>query len=136
MIRAETPETETVITATDFDRLHHLLDTQWLGDAPLRGELQRRTVVSPTQVPRDVVTMHSQVRVRDLRLDEAELYTLVYPEEADLESGRISVLAPIGTALLGARPGQVVRSDTPSGPRLLKIERILYQPEAAGDYHL
>lgn len=131
-----TVEPEAVITATDFDRLRHLLDTHRQSDATLRRELQRRTVVAPTQVDRDVVTMHSQVRVRDLRLDETDVYTLVYPDEADLESGRVSVLAPIGTALLGARVGQVVRFEAPSGTRRLRVEQILYQPEAAGDYHL
>lgn len=125
-----------VVTATDYDRLSYFLDRQTLGNATLRGELQHTKVVAPTEVPPQVVTMHSQVRVRDLRLDEVEVYTLVYPDEADVEQNRISVLAPMGTALLGARAGQVVRFDAPSGARRLRIEEVLYQPEAAGDYHL
>jgi regulator of nucleoside diphosphate kinase len=61
---------------------------------------------------------------------------VVFPSEADSEQGKISVLAPVGTALLGYRVGDTVEWVVPGGLRRLKIERILYQPEAAGDYHL
>jgi len=80
--------------------------------------------------------MNSRVRLRDLRTGECETHTLVYPEAADLELGKLSVLAPLGTALLGSRTGEVIEFDTPGGVRRLKVERVLYQPEAAGDYHL
>ena len=96
----------------------------------------RGTVVTPDSVPKGVVTIHSLVRVRDPRSDESETYTLVYPDEADINEGKLSVLAPLGTALLGARVGKVVQFDAPAGPRRLKVEKILYQPEAAGDFHL
>jgi regulator of nucleoside diphosphate kinase len=61
---------------------------------------------------------------------------VVFPSEADSEQGKISILAPVGTALLGYRVGDTVEWKLPGGLRRLKIERILYQPEAAGDYHL
>jgi regulator of nucleoside diphosphate kinase len=127
-----------VINAVDFDRLTHLLSSSARPpvDLPLRRELERGTVVPPTEVPGEVVTVHSRVRVSDTKLDEPEEYTLVYPDEADILQGRISVLAPIGAALLGARLGQVVKYVAPAGVRRLKVEKILYQPEAAGDYHL
>jgi regulator of nucleoside diphosphate kinase len=80
--------------------------------------------------------MNSKVRFVDLRTREKETYTLVYPEEADVDLAKLSVLAPLGTALLGASVGDVVECRTPGGVRRLKIERILYQPEAAGDFHL
>jgi regulator of nucleoside diphosphate kinase len=80
--------------------------------------------------------MHSQVRVRDLKAQESETYTLVYPNEADINKNKLSVLAPIGMALLGTRVGQIVKFDAPAGPRRLKIERILYQPESSGDFDL
>jgi regulator of nucleoside diphosphate kinase len=80
--------------------------------------------------------MRSEVRVRDLADDEIETYTLVYPHEANINEGKLSVLAPLGTALLGARVGQIVEFDAPAGTRRLKVVRILYQPEAAGDLHL
>ena len=80
--------------------------------------------------------MHSQVRVRDPKSDEVGTYTLVYPDAADITDGKLSVLAPMGAALLGARQGQVVKFETPGGVRRLKVLKILYQPETAGDFHL
>jgi regulator of nucleoside diphosphate kinase len=102
----------------------------------LEAELDRGQVVDPGRVPKAVVTMHSRVRVRDLGDDGQETYTLVYPDDADINEGKLSVLAPLGTALLGARAGEVVEFDAPAGTRRLKVERVLYQPEAAGDFHL
>ena len=131
-----------VITEMDFDRLRALVDSARYRSAyaaslmMLKDELERGKVVAAGAVPRGVVTMHSQVRVRDLEADESETYTLVYPDEADIIEGRLSVLAPLGIALLGTRVGQVVKFEAPAGPRRLKVERILYQPEAAGDFHL
>ena len=133
---------EIVITAADFDRLRSLLDSPRYRStqAPLllalREELDRGQVVAADAVPKGVVTMHSQVRVSDLKAQESETYTLVYPDEADINENKLSVLAPLGMALLGTRVGQVVKFDAPAGQRRLKIERIVYQPEAAGDFHL
>jgi regulator of nucleoside diphosphate kinase len=102
----------------------------------LRDELVNGIVVASPDVPKRMVTMRSRVRVRDLEADESQTYTLVYPEEADIDQGKLSILAPLATALLGARTGQVVKFDAPAGPRRLLVEKILYQPEAAGDFHL
>ena len=87
-------------------------------------------------MPHDVVTMNSRVQLVDLDTGEAMTYTLVFPDDADLRQGKISVLAPIGTAMLGYRVGDTFEWRVPAGLRRLKIEAILYQPEAAGDYHL
>jgi regulator of nucleoside diphosphate kinase len=131
-----------VITEADFDRLKHLVDSpRYRATHPvllttLKKELERGTVVAPGEMPEGVVTMHSRVRVRDLKAGESETYTLVYPDEADILAGRLSVLAPLGIALLGARVGQVVEFDAPAGTRRLKVEKVLYQPEAARDFHL
>jgi regulator of nucleoside diphosphate kinase len=131
-----------VITAADFDRLRDLMGSPNYRSthAPLllalREELNRGEIVGSDAVPRTVVTMHSKVRVRDLKLQESETYTLVYPDEADINENKLSVLAPLGMALLGTRIGQVVKFDAPAGQRRLKIEKILYQPEASGDFHL
>ncbi len=84
----------------------------------------------------DVVTMNSQARVRDLNSNEEMVFTLVFPAEVDYVRGRLSVIAPIGTALLGYRAGDTVEWKVPAGIRRLKIEQVLYQPEAAGDHHL
>jgi regulator of nucleoside diphosphate kinase len=131
-----------VITESDFDRLKHLVESPRyrragpIPLAPLRRELLDGEVVAPTSVPKDVVTMHSRVSVRDVRAKESETYTLVYPDEANFDEGKVSVLAPMGTALIGAREGSVVSVDAPGGRRRLKIVKVLYQPEAAGDFHL
>lgn len=102
----------------------------------LRGELDRARIVPPQQIPGDVITMNSKVIVRDLESGEDETYTLVYPEQANAAEGKISVLAPIGTAMLGYRIGDVFEWEVPAGKRRLRIEKILYQPEASGDYEL
>jgi regulator of nucleoside diphosphate kinase len=131
-----------VITAADFDRLHGLVAsprfrmTHAVLLHTLKEELDRGKVVSINRVPRNVVTMRSRVRIHDLGNNERETYTLVYPDEADITANKLSVLAPLGTALLGTRVGQVVTFDAPAGQRQLKVEKILYQPEAAGDLHL
>ena len=110
---------EIVITAADFDRLRGVLDSRHYRStqAPLllalREELERGTVVPADEVPKGVVTMHSQVHVRDLKAQESETYTLVYPDEADINENKLSVLAPLGMALLGTRVGQIVKFDAP-----------------------
>lgn len=131
-----------VISEADFDRLSGLVQSRQgrMSYGPLaislEQELRSGEVVAPTRVPKGVVTMNSKVRVRDLKSDERETFSLVYPEDADINEGRLSVLAPLGQALLGAKAGDVVEVDAPAGVRRIKIERILYQPEAAGDFHL
>lgn len=135
-------QNELVITEADFDRLKHMVDspryrvTHAMLIQTLRDELERCKVVDPGNVPEGVVTMHSKLTVRDLKADESETYTLVFPEDADINENRLSVLAPLGTALLGARVGQVIEFAAPAGARRLKVEKILYQPEAAGHFYL
>jgi regulator of nucleoside diphosphate kinase len=102
----------------------------------LEQELEWAQVVSPQDIPDDVVTMNSQARIRDLDSNEEMVFTLVFPIDADYERGRISVFAPIGTALLGYRAGDIIEWKVPGGVRRLKVEEVLYQPESAGDYHL
>lgn len=99
-------------------------------------ELDRANVVPSTEVPPNVVTMNSRVRLLDLDTDEEMIYTLVFPEDADISQGKVSVLAPIGTAMLGYQVGETFEWSVPAGNRKIKIEEILYQPEAAGDYDL
>jgi regulator of nucleoside diphosphate kinase len=99
--------------------------------AALAGELRRARVVPRSQIPRDVVTMNSTVRLRDLETGEEETYTLVYPDEADIEADRLSVLAPVGTALLGYRAGDVVEWPVPVGVRRFRVEEVLFQPRSA-----
>lgn len=98
----------------------------------LEKELDRAKIVSPGRLPRDVVTMNSQVRVLDIASNNEAVYTIVFPGQARIEDRKISILAPIGTALLGYRVGDVVEWEVPSGVKHFKIQEVLYQPEAAG----
>lgn len=131
------------ITAYDKMRLDGLLvaskgsrasDRQHLTE--LEGELKRANVVDSDAIPSEVVTMNSKVLFCDLDSKAEMTYTLVFPKDADIDSGKISILAPVGTALLGYPEGSIVEWSVPSGKRRLKIVKVLYQPEAAGDLHL
>lgn len=102
----------------------------------LQQELERACVVAPEEIPPDIVTMNSKVRVREMTSGEKATYTLVFPDQADIERGKISVIAPIGTAMLGERVGDEFEWQVPAGPVRLRVEEVLYQPEAAGHFHL
>lgn len=133
-------ETRTIyVTESDKARLEDLFDyvsNVWKRDQryvdALRRQLEHAEAVAAAEIPADVVTMNSQVRVRDLGAGKVTVYTLVFPRDADFSRNRISILAPIGTALLGLRVGDVVEWKVPAGTRRLKVESVLYQPEAAG----
>ncbi|MBZ0111333.1 MAG: nucleoside diphosphate kinase regulator [Thermoanaerobaculia bacterium] len=99
-------------------------------------EIQQAKVVAPEDVPPDVITMNSRARLLDLDQGETVEYALVYPQDADFSKGKISVIAPIGAAMLGYRVGSVINWITPGGKKRFKVEAVLYQPEAAGDHHL
>lgn len=127
-----------VMTERDHEQLNWLiassreqcrLDVERLDD--LQSELNRAIVVKPRKIPRDVVTMNSRVRVRDLDSGQELCYQIVFPKNADISQNRISVLAPIGTALLGFRAGSTVEWRVPLGRRRLRILDVEFQPEAA-----
>jgi regulator of nucleoside diphosphate kinase len=99
----------------------------------LREEIERANVVPSALVDPDVITMNSRVKLRDLESNSAAVYTLVYPKEADISRGKVSVLAPLGTAMLGCHEGDCIEWETPRGNKRWKVEFILYQPEAAGE---
>ncbi len=96
----------------------------------LAGELARAIIVQPDEMPPDVATMSTTVSVRDLDSGEISKLTISWPDEADPQEYRINVLAPLGMALLGVRVGEDVEWDMPSGVRRLRIEQVLFQPEA------
>ncbi len=131
------------ITAFDMKRLRELIeDIKRTSRSPrddlkrLEGELGRAIVVDPKDVPPNVVTMNSQVYLEDLETGEESVYTLVFPQDANLSAGKISILAPVGTGMLGYSVGDTFEWPVPEGVRKLEIIKILYQPEAAGDYNL
>ena len=148
MIVTETKMTGKVviyITELDRQRLEKLIEIA--GERPngdenyeylrkLESELDAAETVSPREVPRDVITMRSRVRLRDLTTNEEMIYTLVFPSEAKFDEGKISVLAPVGTAMLGYRRGDRIEWQVPSGVRRLSVEEVVYQPESNGEYHL
>lgn len=136
---------EIYITEFDLNRLTELLGVweTFKGSRStsihlegLSEELDRANIVSPKDIPPDVVTMNSRVRLSDLSKGGELVYTLVFPRDADAATGKISILAPVGTAILGYRVGDIVEWQVPIGTRKLRIEEILYQPEAAGDFDL
>jgi len=131
-----TQEPRIVVTSSDMERLRTLIDTT-AGDKAdaLDAELTRAVVVEPTDVPPDVVTMNSRVVYRDEESNETREVTLSYPKDASLEQGRVSVLAPVGAALLGLSVGQEIEWLVPGGRhKRLRILAVTYQPQAAGDY--
>lgn len=129
------------ITEFDLDRLKKLLleaqSTEYRKSEyleKLKAEIARAAVVPPHEIPADVITMNSTVCLEDAETKEEEIYTLVFPEDADLGKGKISVLAPIGTAMLGYKVGDAFEWDVPAGKRQLQVKKIIYQPEDAGDF--
>ena len=127
------------VTSDDRKRLQALLsrptDTMDRDDVSgLVAEVQRAVVVPASEIPPDVITMNSRARLLDLDQLTTLDYTVVFPEDADFAAGRISVVAPIGAAMLGYRVGDEIEWVVPSGPRRMRVEAILYQPEAAGDF--
>jgi regulator of nucleoside diphosphate kinase len=126
------------VTETDFERLRRLVDGRRGGNLSdfeyldtLEQELDRAEIVEPHAIPRDVITMNSEVRLQDLDSGEEKVYRLVFPGPFRGDNS-VSILAPIGTALLGYRTGDVIEWRVPKGIRRLKILEVLYQPEAAG----
>lgn len=134
-----------VITEFDLQRLKELIDKEKYSGLDvtrrrdlkeLEAELARGEVVKPSELPGDIITMNSTVELLDIDTGEELTITLVFPQEADFEQNKISVLAPIGIGMIGYRVGDNFTWPIPRGERRLEVKAIIYQPEAAGDYHL
>jgi regulator of nucleoside diphosphate kinase len=128
------------VTRHDHGRLRELVnvarefgreDERYLKD--LEKELDRAKIVRPENIPEHVITMHSKAVLQDRETGSEVAYTLVFPSEADPSRYRVSVLAPIGTAMLGYSVGDTFEWETPRGLRRLEVKEILYQPESAGE---
>lgn len=129
-----------VISSLDADRLDRMLQGlppgAFAGQQALEAELLRARVVEPREVPADVVTMNSTVRFRVLNSDEVFTQTLVYPKDMDDTGAKISILAPVGAALLGLSQGDEIDWPKPGGGLVrVRIEEVAFQPERAGHYH-
>jgi regulator of nucleoside diphosphate kinase len=140
-------ERDVVVTKTDRGRLRDLIGSIRQSRPPLggrlesylralEGQLARTTIVPPSTVAADTVTMNSKVCLRDLDSRTCATVTLAYEADADLFGEKVSVLSELGASLLGSRVGDVVQWQTRRGPRRVRIERILFQPEAAGEFDL
>lgn len=118
-----------IITDRDYSRLRVLGKNTLLAE-----ELDRATVIPMERVLNGVVTMHSRLVYLDEKTGERREVELVYPEEANTRAGKISVLAPVGSALLGLSVGQFIDWEFPAGEvRRLRVERILSQPQYLGE---
>jgi regulator of nucleoside diphosphate kinase len=129
------------VTTQDKHRLEDLLmeveasDRRKHGDLKaLTEELHRAIIVDPKDVPTDVITMNSRAEMRDLESSETVAFTLVFPTDANIDEEKISVLAPIGAGMLGYRVGDKFEWNVPGGLRRMKVTKVHYQPEAAGDF--
>ena len=137
------PHDTIVLTRNDYMQLKRLY-ADLSGAVPasssaldgLEEVLDVAQVVSSDQIPSNVVTMNSRVLFEDVRSHAQESVTLVYPAKTDLSSRRISVLSPVGMALLGEAEGAQVELPVPHGTRRIRILSVLYQPEAEGDLDL
>ena len=134
-----TTKPKIVLSSLDADRLSKLLDSlpdqAFPGRDDLEAELARAEIVPPAEVPPNVVTMNSTVKFRIESSSKEFFLTLVYPKDVDPQGGTISVLAPVGSALLGLAKGDGIEWPNPGGGVLrVRIEDVLYQPERAGDF--
>ncbi len=130
-----------IVTTQDRERISSALEAA-MDERPdelerLDQELSRAEVVPPREVPPDVVTMNSRVVYEDEVTGVVREITLVYPQDANASEARISVLSPVGSALIGMRVGQVIEWTVPkAGRKRYRVLSVPYQPEAAGDFHL
>jgi regulator of nucleoside diphosphate kinase len=129
------------ITDSDMKRLQKLVktarefnheDEKYLRD--LESELGKANIVKSENIPSNVITMNAKVLLKDLDSKEDLTYQLVFPEDSNPAQDKISVLTPIGTALLGYNEGDTIEWYVPAGIARLKVKKILYQPEASGQY--
>lgn len=132
------------ISRYDLERLEELLhvvrgfgkkESQHYADT-LQEELLQARVTSPREVPPDVVTMNSRVRIVNPDTGSDRVFTLTFPKESDHREENVSILSPMGVALFGRRLGDTFTVGAGNGVTLYQVQQILYQPEAMGDYHL
>ncbi len=102
----------------------------------LLKELVNVEVVLSEEIPSDVITLNSMVRIMDMKSKEKDVCTLVFPIDEDITENAVSILSPIGRALLGNKVQDVIKLKVPAGTLQIKVEELIYQPERAKDYHL
>jgi regulator of nucleoside diphosphate kinase len=130
-----------IINELDAERIDRLLEKPAYASLPvaeaLNTELDRAQMCAPEDMPANVVTMNSTVTFRDLNNGETRTRTLVYPTQMTDSASQLSVVAPVGAALLGLRVGDSIHWELPGGTSTdLEVLELVYQPEASGEYHL
>lgn len=125
------------ITKNDHKKLVELANKELRNGDHVKAllmELKRAEIVESQDVPDNVITMNSLVMFSDITSKEMLEYSVVFPKDIDISQKKISVLSPIGCALLGCRIGEIILVQTPQGEKKLRVEKILYQPESHGNY--
>jgi regulator of nucleoside diphosphate kinase len=131
-----------IITERDYQQLMRLMELASLSSKMpkvtnrLFKNLLAAQLLPQTEIDSKVVTMNSRVRLKDVKSKREAEITVSYPQDAEPGEGRISVLSEIGLALLGRRENDIVSWNTPGGVGVFEVEKVVYQPEAAGDYAL
>lgn len=137
---SNTPRPPLTLSRLDVERIETLLENTPGGNANVEAlgeELLRANIVEPKDMPPDVVSMHSTVLLRNETSGDEREITLVYPNEAGGDGSKVSILAPVGSALLGLRVGDSIDWPMPGGHSAqLHVLSIHFQPEAAGQFHL
>lgn len=132
-----------IITKPDYSRIHKSIDyakgknSIGINEAEnLLAELRSALIVNPHEVSGDIVTMNSIVKILLLNTNMSMQLQIVYPDDADIKENKISIFSPVATALIGCKVSDEIEWIVPSGLTKIGIEEILYQPEAAGHFHL
>lgn len=132
------------VTRTDFSRIDQLLQSEWtvaIGGQrahlqTLRERLNAATVVDSPEMLPDIVTMNSTIYLHDVELRETDIYTLVYPDEASIVEGKLSILSPLGAEIFGRRVGETVVLDVLNKKSSKRVEKLSFQPERVGAFNL
>lgn len=134
---------KTIINKLDYSRIQQCISDAKQANSitvveanSLLNELKLGQLLEPEEMPNDVVTMNSIVKISFLDSKKTIVFQLVYPDRADVKNNKISIFSPIATALIGGKVGDEIEWCVPAGITKIKIEEIVYQPEAAGDYNL
>ena len=132
-----------ILSSLDYKRIYDSIgkaqDTGAISNneaESLAAELEQAKILEPQMMPHDVVTMNSKIKITFVKSGNQIELKIVYPEDADINQNLISIFSPIAAALIGYKVGDTIDWIVPSGPTSIKIDEIIYQPEAAGQFDL
>jgi len=131
------------ITKHDLERLKKLMnDHSWeihgkdFSIHELTDEMNRALVVSPKEIPENVITMNSRVLLREVESGRETIFWLVFPDKVSAVKNPASILSPLGTAIIGHKTGDIFTWESPEGAKQMEVLDILYQPERVGNFGL